>query len=387
MASIAVYSCVTGDYDEIKEVGQLAEPGVDYYYFTNNRDLTSDSWNVVYVDNEGLDNIRLARKIKVLGHPLLDKYDVTVWLDGASTLRKPVSCFIEEKCDLAKYSLVGFAHRERDSIYSEALECIKVGKDNRDVIEAQINGYRKEGYPDHAGLIESTVMVRCGHDELLKQTMEAWFYEIEHKSYRDQLSFNYVARKTGLSFDLLPLNVFDNEYFGWSKHRIKEEEYQIASYNVIYGRDEEFRGSSYWTLPYLREGRASLIEFDIHKSCSEFKIELLKHAGAEWANLTIECGSLSSYNLVNWCNYYGANYFDGGVPTLFLYGDFSAGEHVRISIEMRYPDRDAYLSLIKRLNHDLIASRASQDESHRGGRSLLGAVKRRLIGSNRGRKA
>ena len=85
----------------------------------------------------------------------------------------------------------------------------------------------------------------------------------------------------GISFDLLPLNVFDNEYFGWSKHRIKEEEYQIARYNVIYGRDEEFSGSSYWTLPYHREGRASLIEFDIHKSCSEFKIELLKHAGAE----------------------------------------------------------------------------------------------------------
>lgn len=151
-ASIAVYSCVTGDYDEIKEVGQFAEPGVDYYFFTNNRDLTSDSWNVVYVDNGGLDNIRLARKIKVLGHPLLDKYDVAVWLYGVSTLRKPVSRFIEEKCNLAKYGLVGFAHRERDSIYSEALECIKAGEDNRDVIEAQINGYREEGYPDHAGL-------------------------------------------------------------------------------------------------------------------------------------------------------------------------------------------------------------------------------------------
>ena len=54
---------------------------------------------------------------------------------------------------------------------------------------------------------------------------------------------------------------------------------------------------------------------------------------------------------------------------------------------MRYPDRDAYLSLIKRLNHDLIASRAGQAESHQGGRSLLGAVKRRLIGNNRERKA
>lgn len=367
LSSIVVYSCVTGDYDDLKEFGEFAEPGVDYYFFTNNRDLTSDFWNVVYVDNEGMDNIRLARKIKVLGHPVLKKYDVVVWLDGASVLRRPVTAFINDKCNLDKYSLVGFAHRERDSIYSEALECIKVGKDSRDVIEDQIVGYREEGYPDHDGLIESTVMVRRGHDEQLDQTMEAWFYEIEHKSYRDQLSFNYVARKTGLSFDLLSYNVFDNEYFGWSKHLVKENEYQIKDFVVIYGTDDQFDFSSYWMLPYRKDGKNKyLIEFDVHKSCSEFKVELMKHAGATWASFCVECESADTYNLVNWCNYYGINYFDGGVPTVFLYGDFSAGDHVYISFESDYPDRDTYMSLVKRLNSDFIASseRAQQLAAH-----------------------
>ncbi len=357
LTSIAVYSCVTGDYDDLKEFSQFAEAGVDYYFFTNNRDLTSDFWKVVYLDNDGLDNIRLARKIKILGHPVLKEYDITVWLDGASALRRPVTSFVNDRCDLNKFSLVGFAHRERDSIYAEALECIKVGKDSKEIIQSQIDGYREEGYPDHDGLIESTVMVRRGNDELLDRVMEAWFAEVEHKSYRDQLSFNYVARKAGLSYDLLPLNVFDNEYFGWSKHLVKEKDYQIQEYTVIYGTDDQFGYSSYWTLPYRKENaRRYVIDFDIHKTCSELKIELMKHAGATWSDLSIVCDTMDSFNLVNWCNYYGVNYFDGGVPTVFLYGSFSAGDHVSMSLEMGYPGRDVYLSLIKRLNGDLISA-------------------------------
>ena len=379
MASIAVYSCVTGDYDDLKDLSEFVEPEVDYYFFTNNRNLTSDFWHVVYIDDEGLDNVRLARKIKVLGHPILEGYDVTVWLDGASYLRQPVTSFIDKKCDLKTYSLVGFAHRERDSIYQEALECIKVGKDNKEVITAQVEGYKADGYPDHDGLIESTVMVRRGHDATLQKTMEAWFEEIKNKSRRDQLSFNYVARKTGLSFNLLPLNVFDNEFFGWAKHPVRENDYRIDTCNVIYGADSDFSETSYWTMPYQKHGGRHLVEFEIHKACSEFKIELMKQPGGVWSDLAVECESLDSHSLVNWCNYYGVNYFDGGVPTLFCYGNFSEGDHVCVSIRMNYPEREAYLALMKRLNDDLVKSHAEIDRLQAAVQSsVLSWIRRRL---------
>ena len=169
---ICVYTCITGDYDEVKEFPQLKEEQIDYYLFTNNKKIKSNFWHVIYIENNDLDNIRLARKIKVLGHEILEDYDITVWLDGASYARRKISEFIAECCDLKQYSLVGFKHRERDCIYEEALECVKVRKDKKEIIEQQMKKYQNENYPNHNGLIESTVMVRKNKDQVLKDTMK-----------------------------------------------------------------------------------------------------------------------------------------------------------------------------------------------------------------------
>lgn len=32
----------------------------------NNKELKSSTWNVIYIDNDGLDNIRIARKINLI---------------------------------------------------------------------------------------------------------------------------------------------------------------------------------------------------------------------------------------------------------------------------------------------------------------------------------
>ena len=74
---ICVYTCITGNYDNLNEL-KNPEKNIDYYCFTNNKNLSSKTWKVVQIKNGGLDNCRLARKIKILGHPVLDKYDIAV---------------------------------------------------------------------------------------------------------------------------------------------------------------------------------------------------------------------------------------------------------------------------------------------------------------------
>ena len=138
MKKKCVYTCITGDYDEVKTFPNLNENEFDYYLFTNNKKIRSDFWKVIYIDNDGLDNIRLARKIKVLGHDILSDYDITIWLDGASYPKMLISEFINDCCDLKKYCLVGFKHRERNCIYDEAITCVKVKKDKREIIESQM---------------------------------------------------------------------------------------------------------------------------------------------------------------------------------------------------------------------------------------------------------
>ena len=59
MKKICVYTCITGSYDDVKEFKEFKEKNIDYILFTNNKDYKSDFWNVVYIENDVLDNVRL----------------------------------------------------------------------------------------------------------------------------------------------------------------------------------------------------------------------------------------------------------------------------------------------------------------------------------------
>lgn len=351
---ICIYTCITGDYDEIKEL-QEKEKGIDYYFFTNNKNLSSDTWNVVYIENdENLDDIRLARKIKVLGHEIIKDYDVTIWLDGASYIKKSVREFLDKYCDLKKYSLIGFKHNHRDCIYDEALECVKVRKDKESIIKRQMNVYKKNKYPMHNGLIESTILIRNFKDKKLNKVMEDWFREIVKYSYRDQLSFNYVAWKNKFDFKLLDMNVFDNEYFGWEKHKVLQNK-KIDKFYVYFGKDNDFSYGSFLEGKYSEKDGRYIIEFDILKQCTEFKVEFATFNGILFKNLTVSLDNLESSNLVNYSKYFEYQIFDSGIPTIFFYGDFSKKQKVKIEINMQVLDDDFYLQLLKRFNLTLIS--------------------------------
>ena len=350
---VAVYTCITGDYDDVKEFPSFREDGVDYLLFTNNREIKSSFWKVIRIENDGLDNVRLARKIKILGHELLSEYDLTIWIDGASFLRAKASAFLEDCCDLDEYSLIGFKHRERDCAYAEALECVKVNKDDCATIVRQMQRYRDRGYPEHNGLIESTVIVRRNHDSLLQKTMEMWFSEVRDYSRRDQLSFNYVAEQSGLNYNLLELNVFDNRYFGWEKHVSGRLHQKLSSYRVLCGGDDGFSFDGYLEGEYeVRDGMHRL-SFSMPVECSELKIEFARHAGILFSSLSIDAPKLKGSNLVNWRDYCGRTIFDGGVPTLFLYGSFEKGDHVELSLSMRVLSDDELLELASNLLEDV----------------------------------
>lgn len=349
---ICVYTCVTGNYDQIKEL-KIMEKEIDYYFFTNNKNLTSETWKVIYIEDEGLDNIRLARKIKVLGHEILKKYDVTVWLDGASYIRKSTIEFIQKYCDLEHYNFIGFKHNSRDCIFDEALECIKVKKDSEKVIKKQMDIYHKDNYPEHYGLIESTILVRNFKDNQLNKVMNDWFLEICNYSYRDQLSFNYVAWKNNFKFKLLNMNVFDNEYFGWEKHCTNSIK-KLNNFYVYFGGDAEFSYGCLLEGKYIQKDNHYIIEFQILKKCFEFKIEFANFNGILFDNLKLQIKNMEDKNLVNYNQYFEYKIFDNEIPTLFVYGNFVENQKVKIEIDMSILSDEFYLNLLKRFNVTLI---------------------------------
>ena len=198
---LCVYTCITGNYDSIKEIEDLnLNEKIDFICYTNNKKLKSRTWKVVYVEDDKLTNVQLARKIKILGTEELRDYDITVWMDGDIQWKTPIRDFIKKYVDLKTYDLVGFKHWERKSVAEELLanyEIEKIGVEEALKIQ---NFYKETDFKDDNGLIETTVLFRDFNNKRLQKAMDKWFDFIVNLTHRDQLSFNYVEYLTGFTY-------------------------------------------------------------------------------------------------------------------------------------------------------------------------------------------
>lgn len=218
MNKICVYTCITGNYDNLIEINNIEE-GIDYICYTNNKEIKSKTWKVEYIKDDSLTNVQLARKIKILGTPKLNKYDVVVWIDGRIYFEKSIKDFIKEYVDLKNYDLVGFKHFCRNSINNEMIANYEIEKIDITGLNKLDKFYKKEKFPDNCGLIETTLLFRNFNNTKLNKAMQDWFNMILEYSYRDQLSFNYVEWKNKLKVKYLDINIWDNEYFKFNLHR------------------------------------------------------------------------------------------------------------------------------------------------------------------------
>lgn len=206
-----VYTAITGSYDNVKEPLHKL-PGVDYFLFTNNPNLKSEKWKVIFLENEEkLDNVRLARKIKLLGHEILEAYDYSIWVDGKLQIRDDLLEYIS--ANGGENAILCFNHPAHDCVYQEIELCKTLQKDSAEIMQEQINRYLDEGYPEHNGMIDSACLVRDLHDEQLRETMKIWWNEVLNGSRRDQLSFNYACWKNKQKYDTSKLNIYSNKYF------------------------------------------------------------------------------------------------------------------------------------------------------------------------------
>lgn len=265
MSKICVYTCITGDYDSLKKLN-YPNKNYDYICFTNNKNITSDFWKVIYIEEDKLDNLTLARKIKILGHEVLKKYDLTIWLDGAMQLRKSLSTFIDECCDLDNYDMIGFKHQERDCIYDEMDACVYFYKETVENVSRLTKFLEKEKYPKHNGLIESTVLVRKNTDEVNK-LMKLWFDMLIKYSRRDQLSFDYCLWKYPIKIQMLDMNVFNNDYLVHCGHN---NVLFSKKYRVYFGTGHKF--DSLLEGEYKYEDGYYLAQFNIPCNCDEFEL-------------------------------------------------------------------------------------------------------------------
>lgn len=331
---VCVYTCITGNYDELKEIdNNLIDKDIDYYCFTNNKNIKSKTWNVVYIEDFSLSNHMLNRKIKMLGHETINNdYDVLVWLDGNILLKKKISVFLKEQCNLDKYPFVAFKHPDRDCIYDEAIACIKLKKDKKEIIEKQMEFYRKDRYPKHAGLCEMSIFIRKTNDSIVNETMSLWYEMINKYSKRDQLSFMWCVKKKNMMLQQIPLNISNNKYFSKVEH-FKFRSNNIKCYRLYFGDSDDFLMSKVVDGNYKINNEIYKIEnVKIPNDTSLIEYEVCDLPGVIFDDLKVDCKGFKKFEALNFYHLHIWDIFFDSRGKIKLYGNFKKGDVINISV-------------------------------------------------------
>ncbi len=194
---IAIYTCITGNYDSILQP-LYVEDGCDYYLITDNvpRDLGSYKWIDV---SEAVPQIDMPPKDKnryCKLHPfeLFSGYEYSIYLDGSIQIINGIAKYI------GKTGNVGLGmhrHRKSKDIYTEGIFLSWLGAVDKQKLIADMERYVDEGFPKDFGQFECGMIVTDLHNSKAHDIYLKWYEEYLKSSRRDQQSLVYVLWKMG----------------------------------------------------------------------------------------------------------------------------------------------------------------------------------------------
>ena len=350
--NICVYTCITGEYDDLHEI-EKPEKGVDYYCFTNNKNLKSKTWKIVQIENEGLDNQRLSRKIKMLGEPsVLKKYEISVWMDASVIWDKSIVEFVEKYLNNGIFA--AFRHHQRTTVKDEAASCWRLRKDTKESITQALEFLEAEGFMDDVGLYEMTVFAKRHGNEVVKRTMKLWFETVRDHSKRDQLSFPYAIWKTKLNVNPIELSVWNNEWFHNAKHRLTRK---IEDCLIYFGNpDVDFIFDRARVCAYKKKDDNFYFETTIVCDTNEIEFNFAQAAGAKLSNLVI--GPMPERVVFYGVFEHGDEKFVCTTHSVMrAAGEFKKGEKLSFSFDLKCLEGAELLSLVENVwvdKNDLI---------------------------------
>ena len=159
---------------------------------------------------------RRARHHKCGPHELFPKAAYSMWIDGCLTPLQDLREMTEYL--LPNEDMAVFEHMERGCVYKELEACIRLKKDNPELMRRQVQRYREQKYPYDNGLAETTAVLRRHCDEI-RRFNNAWWTEIDQFSLRDQLSFDFVCWQSRIDYAWLEGTRTESPHFQWRPHR------------------------------------------------------------------------------------------------------------------------------------------------------------------------
>ncbi len=188
-----VYTALLGGYEVLQEQ-PAAGPDVEFLCFTDDPELTSETWQIVVVEPEfPLDLPRSVRCLKIgRRHVRLADRDETLWIDNRVILQQPATRIFDELLDGS--DLTVFRHSFRDTVLQEFDAVVSHGLDEPARVYEQLLHYA-ETDPDVLDLAPwwGGFLLRRWTDPV-RDAMGVWLDHVLRYSRRDQLSFRTATR-------------------------------------------------------------------------------------------------------------------------------------------------------------------------------------------------
>ncbi len=350
---LCVYTCITGDYDDLHEI-KNPEKNIDYICFTNNQTLKSATWKIIQIRNEGLPNQLLSRKIKILGHPLISKnYDLSVWMDASVVWDQSIEDFV--KCHLKEKPFAAFKHHARSNIHEEALACLTFRKDTKENLLYTIKFLDNSNFPDNLGLYEMTVFIKQHNNPIVIQAMHTWFTMVSNYSKRDQLSFMYALWQTNLPVTTINLNIWDNKWFHNAKHSISSPPLDAIVCYHDYNSSDQL--GDYYSYTYNRQNNIYSFSTTIPTNTSTININPFNTIGLFYKIIATHPSS-SKISVRGSLEYNSGNISCTEFNLIQLKGSFKKGQKLSFSMETKTIDElpiNDLLDCFWRQNNTLIS--------------------------------
>jgi hypothetical protein len=228
MTRRALFTAITGEYETLNELQGPARGSLDALCFTDNPNLSSDTWKIVYIKPAfPLDPIRSQRSVKILRHAELLNYDQTLYIDNTVRLKVDPSTILDAW--LANAELAMPEHSFRESVDAEFDAVIEHRVDSRDRVIEQHHHYA-DAYPQC--LAEKPLwgaLIARKNTESVALFERIWLDHVLRYSRRDQLSSVVAAEISGVSLNRVQLDNYDSTVHSWpiASDRSKEVRHEF----------------------------------------------------------------------------------------------------------------------------------------------------------------
>jgi hypothetical protein len=255
MAKICFITAIYGNYETSckKFVKQTID--TDFICFTDNNNIINNGWTIdttqyhlvnkskidddtfinSLCNNKHTFNIAKYYKQQFVNIPILDKYDVIVWLDGTiEIIYDKTSEYILN--NIYREKIIGWNHEYRNGILSEevcashferytSIYWNKQSQPYQDV-DNQYKCYLEDGYNDlffkninshtqHMGVWITCFVAFLHKDKEVKHFLDLWYLQTLKYTTQDQIGFPYVCQKT----NMIPFTLPNSEISGDWPHK------------------------------------------------------------------------------------------------------------------------------------------------------------------------